>query len=113
MSEYMEKHAVARLIQCLYTPRHRCFNQFAAPGGCLHAEVWPKRRPLLIDRGCGGISYENYPFDRRLLDAYAGRRVNLVLETDPGSAGNTDADRGGWGTPWLMSGTLEAPDAAR
>ena len=45
------------------------------------------------------------------LDAYAGQRVNLVLETDPGLAGNTDADRAGWGTPWLMSGTLEASDA--
>ena len=45
------------------------------------------------------------------LDAYAGKRVNLVLETDPGPAGNADADRGGWGSPWLMSGTLEATDA--
>ena len=45
------------------------------------------------------------------LDAYAGRRVDLVLETDPGPAGNTDADRAGWGMPWLMSGTLGAPDA--
>ena len=45
------------------------------------------------------------------LDAYAGQRVDLVLETDPGPAGNTAADRAGWGTPWLMSGTLEAPDA--
>jgi len=40
------------------------------------------------------------------LDAYAGQRVNLVLETDPGPAGNADADRAGWGMPWLMSGTL-------
>ena len=39
--------------------------------------------------------------------------LNLVLETDPGPAGNADADRAGWGTPWLMSGTLEAPDGAR
>ena len=45
------------------------------------------------------------------LDAYAGKRVNLVLETDPGPAGNADADRGGWGSPWLMSGTLEQTDA--
>jgi hypothetical protein len=47
------------------------------------------------------------------LSAYAGHRVDLVLETDPGPAGNADADRAGWGTPWLMSATLEAPDAAR
>ena len=47
------------------------------------------------------------------LDAYAGQRVNLVLETDPGPAGNADADRAGWGMPWLMSGTLEAPDGGR
>ena len=47
------------------------------------------------------------------LDAYAGQRVNLVLETDPGPAGNADADRAGWGTPWLMSGTLGAPDGSR
>jgi hypothetical protein len=44
------------------------------------------------------------------LDAYAGQRVNLVLETDPGPAGNADADRAGWGMPWLMSGTLGVPD---
>ena len=47
------------------------------------------------------------------LDAYAGQRVNLVLETDPGPAGNADADRAGWGMPWLMSGTLGAPDGGR
>jgi hypothetical protein len=76
---FIDRHAGVRLIQCLYTPRHRCFNQFAAPGGCLHAEVWPQRRPLLIDRGCGGISYENYPFDRRLLDAYASRLGDRFL----------------------------------
>jgi len=46
------------------------------------------------------------------LDAYAGQQVDLVLETDPGPAGNADADRAGWGTPWLMTGTLEASDAA-
>ena len=47
------------------------------------------------------------------LDAYAGQRVNLVLETDPGPAGNADADRAGWGVPWLMAGTLGAPDGRR
>ena len=47
------------------------------------------------------------------LDAYAGQRVNLVLETDPGPAGNADADRAGWGMPWLMAGTLGAPDGGR
>jgi hypothetical protein len=67
------------LVQCIYTPRHRCFNQFAAPGGWLHDEVWSHRRPLLIDRGCGGISYENYAFDRRLMDAYANRLGDRFL----------------------------------
>ena len=46
------------------------------------------------------------------LDAFAGQRVNLVLETDPGPAGNADADRAGWGMPWLMSGTLGVLDEA-
>jgi hypothetical protein len=75
----VDEYAGARLIQCLFTPRHRCFNQFAAPGGCLHEEVWLQRRPLLIDRGCGGINYEDYPFDGRLLDAYARRLGDRFL----------------------------------
>jgi hypothetical protein len=45
------------------------------------------------------------------LNGYAGRRVNLILETDPGPAGNADADRAGWGVPWLLRGTLETADA--
>lgn len=75
----IDQHAGVRLIQCLYTPRFRCFNQFAAPGSLLHQEVWEARRPLLIDRGCGGIAYESYPFDTGLLDRYARRLGDRFL----------------------------------
>lgn len=40
------------------------------------------------------------------LDAYRGQRVDLVLITDPGPAGNDAGDRAGWGMPWLLRGTL-------
>ena len=91
----IDRHAGVRLIQCLFTPRHRCFNQYAAPGGWLHSEVWPRRRPLLIDRGCGGINYENYAFDRRLMDAYAGRLGDRFLGVQLHErVGNTATD---WG----------------
>jgi hypothetical protein len=75
----INEHAGVRLLQCLYTPRMRCFNQWAAPGGCLYDEVWHQRRPLLIDRGCGGVAYENYPFDQRLMDRYARRLGDRFL----------------------------------
>lgn len=75
----VDQHAGVRLIQCLYTPRMRCFNQWASPGSLLHKEVWRRRRPLLIDRGCGGISYENYAFDKGLMDAYARRLKGRFL----------------------------------
>jgi hypothetical protein len=39
------------------------------------------------------------------LDAYRGQRVELLLITDPGPAGNDAGDRAGWGMPWLMRGT--------
>jgi hypothetical protein len=39
------------------------------------------------------------------LDQYRGRRVELILETDPGPARNDAGDRAGWGLPWLMRGT--------
>lgn len=76
---FIDKHAGVRLIQCLYTPRLRCFNQFAAPGGWLHDEVWKERRAFLIDRGMGGVAYENYAFDKRLLDSYARRLGDRFL----------------------------------
>jgi hypothetical protein len=41
------------------------------------------------------------------LDAYRGQTVTLVLEASPGPAGNSDADRAGWGLPWLMEGVYE------
>lgn len=40
------------------------------------------------------------------LDDYRGRRIDLILETDPGPAGDDAADRAGWGMPWLMRGTI-------
>ena len=75
----IDAHAGVRLVQCLYTPRMRCFNQWAAPGSPLHREVWGPRRPLLIDRGTGGIAHEDYPFDRRLMEAYARRLGSRLL----------------------------------
>jgi len=33
--------------------------------------VFSERRPLLIDRGCGGIAYFTYPFDRQKMNAVA------------------------------------------
>lgn len=39
------------------------------------------------------------------LSAYRGRAVQLWLVTDVGPAGNGDADRAAWGTPWIMLGT--------
>lgn len=39
------------------------------------------------------------------LDAYAGKRIELVLSTDPGPNHNDAGDRSGWGFPWLMRGT--------
>lgn len=60
-----------------------------------------------------GVSADRYWVEAFVpLNAYAGQRVDLALETDPGPAGNADTDRAGWGAPWLMSGTLEASDAA-
>ncbi len=43
------------------------------------------------------------------LDAYRGQEVELVLVTDPGPAGDSSADRAGWGMPWLMRGTVYTP----
>lgn len=43
------------------------------------------------------------------LDAYRGQAVELVLVTDPGPAGDSSADRAGWGMPWLMRGTVYTP----
>ncbi|MCS6828446.1 MAG: hypothetical protein NZ553_17660 [Caldilinea sp.] len=40
------------------------------------------------------------------LDDYRGRRIDLILATDPGPAGDDAADRAGWGMPWLMRGTI-------
>lgn len=42
------------------------------------------------------------------LDAYAGQKVDVILVTDPGPAGNGAADRAGWGMPWIMRGTYDA-----
>jgi hypothetical protein len=39
------------------------------------------------------------------LGAYRNQHVNLILYTNPGPANNNDADRAGWGLPWLMRGT--------
>jgi hypothetical protein len=40
------------------------------------------------------------------LEAYAGQSVQVILETAPGPAGDASADRAGWGTGWLMQGTV-------
>ena len=40
------------------------------------------------------------------LDAYRGQRIDLVLVTDPGPAGDNTGDRAGWGMPWLLRGAL-------
>lgn len=41
------------------------------------------------------------------LARYAGQSVTLILVTAPGMADNNAADRAGWGTPWLMRGTVD------
>lgn len=41
------------------------------------------------------------------LNDYRGRTVTLRLITDPGPAGDSAADRAGWGMPWLLRGTLD------
>jgi hypothetical protein len=43
------------------------------------------------------------------LDAYRGQAVTLLLVTSPGPAGDSSADRAGWGMPWLMRGTVDLP----
>jgi hypothetical protein len=40
------------------------------------------------------------------LTSYQGQTVKLILTTSPGPANNNDADRAGWGLPWLMRGTV-------
>ena len=75
----IDGHAGVRLVQCDGTPSVRCFNEFALPGGGLHREVWKQRRPLLIDRGCGGMSYYEYPFDPALMERYARRLGDRFL----------------------------------
>ncbi len=47
------------------------------------------------------------------LDAYRGETITLVLATDPGPAGNDAGDRAGWGMPWLMRGTANAPEESQ
>ncbi|MBP7960798.1 MAG: hypothetical protein KA003_02440 [Caldilineaceae bacterium] len=42
------------------------------------------------------------------LSAYRGTVVQLWLVTDVGPAGNGDADRAAWGTPWIMLGTPDS-----
>jgi len=42
------------------------------------------------------------------LAPYRGQRVELLLVTDPGPAGDNAGDRAGWGMPWLMRGTVDS-----
>lgn len=41
------------------------------------------------------------------LEAYRNQAVTIVLETHPGPANDSAADRAGWGRPWLMLGTVD------
>jgi hypothetical protein len=112
-------HAPARIVLPLHAPDERSF-------------LWlsPALDPLAWDWGGDGVTFmasvadagvESLLWARHLspaqtsdrdwhsvlipLDQYRGRRVELILETDPGPARNDAGDRAGWGLPWLMRGT--------
>jgi hypothetical protein len=46
------------------------------------------------------------------LAAYAGQRVQVILETAPGPQGNPDGDRAGWGIGWWMRGTVQVAEVS-
>ena len=52
-------------------PEELKFNRFAAKGGRLYALIKEGGYPFYVDRIAGGITYHEYPFDTKLLDAYA------------------------------------------
>lgn len=44
---------------------------------------------------------------RLSLNKWSGEEVILLLRTSAGPNGNSDADRAGWGIPWLMEATFD------
>ena len=61
-----------RLVNTMWGDASRRFNRTAAKGGALFQRLAREKRPLIIDRLCGGAQFlANYTYDQELIAEYA------------------------------------------
>jgi len=59
-----------KIQNCFAMPIHLRFNTFAAKGTRLYNMIKDNNYPFYVDRIAGGITYWNYPFDKKLIREY-------------------------------------------
>ncbi len=114
-------HAPARIRFVLDLPDERTFLWLSPAldplawdwgGDGVTFQVWVQpldgEAQLLAERHLDPASPEDRDWQELWipLDGYRGQRVELILATLPGPAGDASADRAGWGLGWLMRGTV-------
>ncbi|MBR3818317.1 MAG: hypothetical protein IKJ41_04130 [Clostridia bacterium] len=66
----IDEHAGVRFMQTATLPEELKFNNLAAKGSSFYNMMLENRLPMYIDRLQGGVVFEDYKFDWRLVDYY-------------------------------------------
>ena len=67
---FIDEHAGVRFMQTATLPEELKFNNLAAKGSEFYNMMLRNPMPMYIDRLQGGVVFENYKYDRSLIEAY-------------------------------------------